>query len=45
MLYIDENECIRCGSCIEACPAKAISPGNSRDPRVLRGRMIETSDE
>jgi ferredoxin len=43
MLYIDERECIRCGACVEACPTNAISPGNSRNPKVLRAAMIETS--
>jgi NAD(P)H-flavin reductase len=45
LLYIDERECIRCGACIEACPTKAISPSNSRNPRVLRAAITEISGE
>jgi CDP-4-dehydro-6-deoxyglucose reductase len=43
MLYIDESVCIRCGACVEVCPAHAISPSNSRNPKVLRAAMLETS--
>lgn len=35
-LYIDENECIRCYACIEACPHDAISPGYEKVPQTLR---------
>lgn len=34
-LYINEKECIRCYACIEACPARAISPQNQPVPRTL----------
>ncbi len=36
-LYIDEHECIRCFSCVDACPAGAISPANGKTPKTLRG--------
>jgi NAD-dependent dihydropyrimidine dehydrogenase PreA subunit len=39
-LYIDERECIRCYACVEVCPTKAISPGNSRTPRVSRAAVV-----
>lgn len=35
-LYIDEKECIRCYACVEACPAKAISPQFDRQTKTLR---------
>lgn len=35
-LYIDEKECIRCYSCVDACPAKAISPQYAKTPTTLR---------
>ena len=35
-LYINEKECIRCYACIDACPAKAISPSYVSVPTTLR---------
>jgi NAD(P)H-flavin reductase len=35
-LYIDEKECIRCYACVEACPARAISPQYDKNPKTLR---------
>lgn len=35
-LFIDENECIRCYACVEACPHDAISPEYDRVPDTLR---------
>jgi len=35
-LFIDENECIRCFACVEACPHDAISVENSKVPKTLR---------
>jgi NAD(P)H-flavin reductase len=35
-LFIDENECIRCYACVEACPHDAISPDYDRVPTTLR---------
>lgn len=35
-LYINEKECIRCYACIDACPAKAISPSYDSVPTTLR---------
>lgn len=40
-LFIDEKKCIRCYACVEACPAKAISPGNDKTPRTLRRTIAE----
>ena len=25
MLYIDQNECVRCGACVDICPVDCIS--------------------
>ncbi len=35
-LYIDENECIRCFACVDACPHEAISVGYDKIPKTLR---------
>ena len=35
-LYIDDNECIRCYACVDACPADAIDPGYDKTPKTLR---------
>ena len=35
-LYIDSKECIRCFSCVEACPVGAISVGHDRNVTALR---------
>ena len=35
-LYIDDNECIRCWACVDACPADAIDPSYSKVPKTLR---------
>ena len=35
-LFIDENECIRCYACVEACPHNAISPDYASVPDTLR---------
>lgn len=35
-LYIDEDECIRCFACVDACPVNAISPQFRKTPWVLR---------
>lgn len=35
-LFIDENECIRCFACVEACPNDAISVGYDKIPKTLR---------
>lgn len=35
-LYIDENECIRCFACVDACPHKAISVDYDKVPKTLR---------
>ena len=35
-LFIDENECIRCFACVEACPHDAISVGYDKVPKTLR---------
>lgn len=35
-LFIDENECIRCYACVDACPHDAISADYSRVPKTLR---------
>jgi NAD(P)H-flavin reductase len=39
-LYIDEKECIRCYACVEACPAKAISPQYNKTPTTLRRTVV-----
>lgn len=39
-LYIDEKECIRCYACVEACPAKAISPEYDKNPKTLRQTVV-----
>lgn len=36
-LYIDEEACIRCYACVDACPANAISPDYDKTPKTLRG--------
>ena len=35
-LFIDENECIRCYACVDACPHDAISADYSKVPKTLR---------
>ncbi|MEM8845049.1 MAG: FAD-binding oxidoreductase [Pseudomonadota bacterium] len=35
-LFIDDNECIRCYACIDACPHEAISPSYAQVPTTLR---------
>ncbi len=35
-LFIDENECIRCYACVDACPHDAISADYAKTPRTLR---------
>ncbi len=35
-LYIDDDECIRCYACVDVCPADAIDPGYSKEPKTLR---------
>ena len=35
-LYIDENECIRCFACVDACPHEAISVDYNKVPKTLR---------
>ncbi len=35
-LYIDAKECIRCFSCVEACPVGAISVGYDRNVQSIR---------
>ena len=35
-LFIDENECIRCFACVEACPHDAISVDYDKVPKTLR---------
>ena len=35
-LFIDENECIRCYACVDACPHDAISPAYEQVPDMLR---------
>ncbi len=35
-LFIDDNECIRCFACVEACPADAISVDYDKVPKTLR---------
>lgn len=35
-LFIDENECIRCFACVDACPHDAISVDYSKTPKTLR---------
>ncbi len=35
-LFIDENECIRCYACVEACPHEAISADYDKVPKTLR---------
>jgi len=34
-LFIDENECIRCFACVEACPHDAISVAYDKTPKIL----------
>lgn len=35
-LYIDDNECIRCFACVDACPHDAISVDYDKIPKTLR---------
>ena len=35
-LYIDEEECVRCFACVDACPHDAISVDYDRTPKTLR---------
>lgn len=35
-LYIDEDECIRCFACVDACPHDAISVDYDKIPKTLR---------
>lgn len=35
-LFIDENECIRCFACVDACPHDAISVNYDKVPKTLR---------
>ncbi len=35
-LFIDENECIRCYACVEACPHDAIAADYDKIPKTLR---------
>ena len=35
-LYIDDNECIRCFACVDACPHDAISVDYNKIPKTLR---------
>ena len=35
-LFIDENECIRCYACVDACPHNAIAADYSKVPTTLR---------
>ena len=35
-LYIDENECVRCFACVDACPHDAISVTYDKTPKTLR---------
>ena len=40
MAYVISDECISCGSCVDACPVEAISEGADHyeiDPNVVRG--------
>jgi NAD(P)H-flavin reductase len=37
-LFIDSDQCIRCGACIDACPHDAITPGGAGATRTLRQR-------
>lgn len=39
-LWIDENECIRCYACVDACPADAIDPDYDKQPRTLRSMKL-----
>lgn len=44
-LFIDERECIRCGSCVEACPANAISVDYENRAIALRSSLVAPADE
>jgi len=35
-LYINEDKCIRCYACVQACPHDAISPQHDLEPKTLR---------
>ena len=35
-LLINNDQCIRCYACVDACPHKAISPANPAMPHVLK---------
>ncbi|MGB1882300.1 MAG: 4Fe-4S binding protein [Gammaproteobacteria bacterium] len=37
-LVIDEQRCIRCYACVNACPHGAIAPDYDKDPQILRRR-------
>ena len=37
-LFINNDQCIRCYACVDACPHKAISPKNKAAPSMLRQR-------
>ena len=41
MLYIDQNECIRCGACVDVCPVECISI-QKVDRRTVRNLDVQS---